>query len=437
MSYAEEVKMVLEEKIHELSSRKINYCKNPEVDFSRNKKLTFEEMLKILISMEGGTLNTELLKYFDYSVTTASASAFVQQRNKIKENVFVDLFNEFNNAFIYENTFNEYHLIACDGTDLNIFHNPNDADTYYQTKPNSQGYNMLHLDACYDLCNRRYTDVIISPGQHFNECQAMVSMMERYTGPRKTIFIADRGYESYNIFAHAIENNLKYLIRVKDKNSSGMLRGYKLPDSKEFDITISRTFTRGWTNYHKAHPEKYKLIPKTTTFDYLQSTKDLYSMEMRILRFAISENSYECIITNLPSEEFDIATIKRIYQLRWGIETAFRELKYAIGMTAFHSKKVDFIRQEIYARLIMYNFCEIITTHVIIEKQTEKYIYQLNYTMAIVICREFLKRKECDSLIEIEKLLQRYILPIRPGRKDSRKAIKNQPVVSFIYRVAA
>ena len=28
---------------------------------------------------------------------------------------------------------------------------------------------MMHLDACYDLCNRRYTDLIISPGQSFNE----------------------------------------------------------------------------------------------------------------------------------------------------------------------------------------------------------------------------------------------------------------------------
>lgn len=437
MSYAEEVKIVLEEKIHTLSCNKNIYCRNPEIDFSRNKKLGFEEMIKILISMEGGTLNTELLKYFDYSATTATASAFVQQRSKIKENVFIDLFNEFNNEFVYENTFNGYRLIACDGTDLNIFHNPNDADTYYQTKPNSQGYNMLHLDACYDLCNRRYTDVIINPGQIFNECGAMVTMMDRYTGPRKTIFIADRGYESYNVFAHAIENGLKFLIRVKDRNSSGMLKGYQLPDNEEFDITISRTFTKGWTNYHKAHPDKYKLLPTYSTFDYLHSTKDYYDMEMRILRFAISEDSYECIITNLSSDEFDMAIIKKLYQLRWGIETAFRELKYAIGMTAFHSKKVDFIRQEIYARLIMYNFCELITTQVILDKKTEKYTYQLNYTMAIVICRQFFKMGNNAPPLEIEKLLQRYILPIRPGRKDRRKVIKNQPAVSFIYRVAA
>lgn len=33
------------------------------------------------------------------------------------------------------------------------------------------------------------------------------------------------------------------------------------------------------------------------------------------------------------------------------------ELKYTIGLTNFHAKKVEYIHQEIFARLIIYNFC--------------------------------------------------------------------------------
>jgi hypothetical protein len=298
---------------------------------------------------------------------------------------------------------------------------------------------MMHLDACYDLCNRRYTDVIVNPGQEFNEPGAMVTMMERYAGPRKTIFIADRGYESYNIFAHAVENNLKFLIRVKDRNSSGMLKGYadELPETDEFDVNIERVFTRGWTKERLAHPEKYKIIPSRGTFDYLKSKKDTYVMGFRVLRFKISDGSYECIITNLPREGFDLPTIKRLYGMRWGIETSFRELKYAIGMTAFHSRIVPFVRQEVFARIIMYNFCEIITTHTIVERENLKYEYHVNYTMAIILCRKYVMAKKDSPALEIEKLLRRYIQPIRPGRKDCRKVVKNQPSVSFIYRVAA
>lgn len=112
-------------------------------------------------------------------------------------------------------------------------------------------------------------------------------------------------------------------------------------------------------------------------------------MEFRALRFSISEDSYECIITNLPSDELNAEEIKKRYAMRWGIETSFRELKYAVGLTSFHSKKGEFITQEIWARLILYNFCEIITSHVVINKCTQKHIYQVNYTFAIHICRYF------------------------------------------------
>jgi hypothetical protein len=46
--------------------------------------------------------------------------------------------------------------------------------------------------------------------------------------------------------------------------------------------------------------------------------------------------------------------IKEIYALRWGIETSFRELKYAIGLSNFHAKKVAYIKQEIFARLTLF-----------------------------------------------------------------------------------
>ena len=61
-----------------------------------------------------------------------------------------------------------------------------------------------------------------------------------------------------------------------------------------------------------------------------------------------------------------------------GIETSFRELKYAVGLTNFYSKKREYITQEIWTRLILYNFCQIITVHVVINKSTQKHVYQVN-----------------------------------------------------------
>ena len=119
--------------------------------------------------------------------------------------------------------------------------------------------------------------------------------------------------------------------------------------------------------------------------------------------------------------------------MRWGIETSFRELKYNVGLSNFHSKKADFIFQEIYARLIMYNIAMIIAMNVCIQQNNKVYVYQINFAEAIYICKHFIRNKESPQ--NVEALIARNILPVRPDRKYIRN-IKYQSAVSFIYRVA-
>jgi hypothetical protein len=177
-------------------------------------------------------------------------------------------------------------------------------------------------------------------------------------------------------------------------------------------------------------------MPANQKFDYLPvGDKGNYKINFRLVRFAISEDSYEVIITNLPENKFPPEKIKEMYHMRWGIETSFRELKYAIGLTSFHSKKTAYIIQEIFARLTMYNFCEIITTHVVIQKKDRKYGYQVNFTIAISICLHYFRCRNALSPPNVEALIQKNILPVRNGRKDPRK-VKTKSAVSFIYRVA-
>ena len=96
---------------------------------------------------------------------------------------------------------------------------------------------------------------------------------------------------------------------------------------------------------------------------------------------------------------------------------------------------MEYIKQEIFARLLLYNFCEIITTHVLIQQKDAKHIYQVNYTLAIYLCRHFLRFHTDISPPNIERLIQKNLLPVRPGRRDPRK-VKPKSAVSFLYRVA-
>lgn len=293
--------------------------------------------------------------------------------------------------------------------------------------------NKLHLNAFYDVLNRIYTDVLVQTAADYNEFRACATMIDR---PKleNVILVADRGYENYNIFAHAIEKGWKFAIRVKDKNSNGIASGLNLPPNDEFDIDITQIFSRKNTKTTKN--AGYKWMPVNQVFDYLPRKSDkTYELSFRIIRFPIGSNSYEIIITNLDRNIFNVKKIKEIYHLRWGIETSFRELKYAIGLTSFHARKPDFIKQEIYARLLLYNYCELITTHVIKQMKNNDKTKQVNFTIAIYICREYLRNKRNLSPPDVINLIEKHVLPVRPGRKDPRK-VKPQASVSFLYRVA-
>lgn len=435
MNYATKVKGNLVSLIEEMDSFRWLFTKNPNTDFTRQKKWTFSEMLKFMISMEGKSLKDELYEYFDYDCETPSNSSFNQRRAQILPEAFEFLLHQFTDSYRNnDKSYKGYKLIACDGSDLSITHNPEDKKTYIQSQTTVKGYNQLHLNVFYDLLERVYIDAIIQPVREENEKRAMCDMIDRYQSNSKSIFIADRGYESYNIFAHAQEKEMHYIIRVKDIDSTGILGGMKVPETDEFDEWISYSLTSRQTKEIKANKEKYKFIPSTSTFDYLNPNNKFYDMKFRVVRFAITDTSYECIITNLSEDEFDASEIKKLYQMRWGIETSFRELKYAIGLTRFHAKKTDYIEQEIWARLLLYNFCEIITTHVVIvQKELRKHLYQINYTRAIRICCYFLRTKKTRS--DIEELIRNELLPVRPGRTDPRK-VKTRPSISFLYRAA-
>ena len=440
MNYSALIKEKLLSLINEMDQYHWLFTRNPEKDFSRIKKWSFGETLRFIISMEGKSLKDELLEHFNFSQETPTNSSFNQRRAQILPEAFEFLFREFATVTSEEKSFRGYCLLACDGSDLCVAHNPQDETTYFQSTPDSKGFNQMHLNALYNLLTRTYVDAIIQSAHQENEEKAMCDMIDRYPGHSKTLFIADRGYENYNIFAHVQEKGMFYLIRAKDVTSNGIVSALKnqLPDDQEsFDVSVSITLTKKQIKEVKANKEKYRIIMKKTPFDFLDlHINQFYEMKMRIIRFPIADGSYECIITNLPQIEFSPEDIKALYHMRWGIETSFRELKYAVGLTHFHSKKPDYIRQEIWARLILYNFCEAITTRTIMlqSNRKRKHSYQLNYTRAIHICRFFLSiRKEAPP--DVEFLISRELLPVRPGRTDPRK-VKTQAAVSFLYRVA-
>lgn len=164
-NFATDVKDTLIKLIHDISNVSFLFCKNSNTDFTRNRKLNFETMIHMMLTMEGGSLSKEMLEYFNFSTDTATVSAFNQQRKKIMPAAFEFLFHEFNALYLGTKKYEGYNLIACDGSDINISRNPSDIDTYFHSKSFGKGFNQLHLNAFYNILERRYTDALIQPAR--------------------------------------------------------------------------------------------------------------------------------------------------------------------------------------------------------------------------------------------------------------------------------
>ena len=106
------------------------------------------------------------------------------------------------------------------------------------------------------------------------------------------------------------------------------------------------------------------------------------------------------------------------------------------GVVNLHGRSDAFAEQELYADLTAFNFASRVCREVVVRQPSDGiYAYKVNFKMAVMLCKEFLRTPNADS----EKLLEeiaRHTVPIRPNRQDERN-LKVKGFAGFVYRVAA
>ena len=190
------IKKLLLSEIKKVASEPHNHCMNPDTDFTRNRKLSMEKMLQGIIGMESKCITNELLDLFQASAETPTTSAFIQQRSKIKPTAFESIFKKFSKRLMVQSE-NDMPIFAVDGSDIQIPTNSADTKSYIEGTNGHKGYNLLHINALYDLNKHIYSDVIIQKAKERNEHKAFQELIDS-SEIAKALVIADRGYESFN-----------------------------------------------------------------------------------------------------------------------------------------------------------------------------------------------------------------------------------------------
>ena len=422
----EKIKNLFSEAVRSVASDISQYVIHPEKDLTRNKKLPPDKLISFMVSCGSSSTKIELLDFFGLDAHAPSASALNQQRAKLKPEALETVFRRFNNSIQSVEKTSNYRFFAADGSTFTFFSKPSFASEEYLVNEghSAKGFYSMHLNVFYDLQKHTYSDAFIQSVHHKDEFSAFCKMVDRHQtlSGTKDVFIGDRGYCSYNNMAHVLEKGQYFLFRTKDIHSKGLVGNFELPEKASFDIRVNVSLVRSHKKSILTETDHYRrYMDANATFDYLTyGSTDTYNLSFRIVRFPISESTYECIVTNLPEDEFPMEQIKLIYFSRWSIEGSFRKLKYTIGLSNFHAYKPEYIKQEIWAKLIAYNITETLINHTVVKHGDTKHEYKVNFSVAAHICRVFLRMTTKKDSLDIMDLLCKELIPIRNGRQYPR-----------------
>ena len=130
--FLSDLKTTLDNCIAELEEIHFMFCKNPESDFTRNRKLSFHDYIQLMLQMQSKSVSNEILDFYEHSLSAPSKSAFTQQRYKLQPEGWNFLFHAFAEQCraLSDNLYHGYRLLACDGSDVNITRNPFDERTF-------------------------------------------------------------------------------------------------------------------------------------------------------------------------------------------------------------------------------------------------------------------------------------------------------------------
>ena len=444
--------------INETASHISDFTKNPG-DFTRKRKLDAATTIKVVLNMEGQSLNTELINAFPNMDDRMTASAFEQQKAKLTPELFMSLFVNYNNSTTIHSLFdNKYLLYAVDGSDFNI---PYQRKSKYAVniqngRPRKDGepikpFSQLHGNMLFNITDRTYQDIIIQPKSYSDERGAAIEMLERLHPSHPYIVLMDRGYDGFNMIEHGNRLNDEgyYVIRTKAGNG-GIREIAELPD-RECDVEMEFKVTTSG-HYYNTHPEEslhlirhakkhHKKYLSPNTKDQRWDFKQFENIKCRVVKFKINDTDsgkevWEVLITNLNRFEFPIKRMKELYHIRWDIETSFRELKYALGAVQFHSRKDDFVEMELIAHLIMFNLVSRTLNVVYIPKSAQKkYKYVVSFKDAVTLVRKYFRLYFYEPPDKIYAELLGYTRPVVSRRADKRN-MKPKTAIWFVYRIA-
>lgn len=156
--FHQKIKSLFSSAVNSVASSIDGYAVNPEKDFTRHKKFPADKLISFLVSEGSSSTRNELLDFFDMDTDRPSASAFNQQRAKLKPEAMEAVFHNFNASVDSLTPPPQYRFLAADGSTVTFFSRPHFASPEYFVNHghSAKGFYSIHVNAFWYSVKKKY-----------------------------------------------------------------------------------------------------------------------------------------------------------------------------------------------------------------------------------------------------------------------------------------
>lgn len=406
------------------TARRQQYLYFPESTFTRNSPLTFRRTVALVIGLLRKSMAIELFDFFErLNLPSVTKSALVQRRQLIKPAFFRDFFRfsvqQFYLSFRNYKTWRGLRVFAIDGTGQRL---PN--ETWIGE---AFGFHLNQHDrvpstrilVTFDLLNK----IIYRVDFHTQKSGEITHAYPNVARlPKEAIYVYDRGFDGYGLpFLH-LRHGSWFVIRVK-QSLSPEVSSFVQSNDMERVITV---------------------VLKDRAY---RSLRDLglkprwkANITVRLVKVILDTGEAEVLMTNLMNRKrFHFKRIGQLYGWRWGVETAFSNLKSFLQLALVSAYTQPGVEQDLWASFWYYNLnsaFEFAAQKDIEDKtQHRQYFYQINRNMAAGIIKRYIpilfssgERKWRAKTKVLKEQICRHLEPyrLRPSRVRKRRLLRGQ-----------
>lgn len=225
--------------------------------------------------------------------------------------------------------FHSLKVIIPDGTKISMSSTEETKEKYGE----GQGhYVQSQALGFYDLSTNTFEDFKF---EHYKTAERSIVQKHMKLNETKTLYLADAGYNGMAFIAIGKELSHELLMQLK---SCALGKNFLKTKKRSTIVTICLTKTH-LSNY----PDHQHLLGTSITVRLIRSpgTTKLRSQTL--------------ITTLLDEKEFTWQELTKLYKQRYAVELAFRHLKTTIRIEKIRKKKLQRIKQLMYAAIILFN----------------------------------------------------------------------------------